>query len=223
MVPIIRNGIPIGKFSCSVETRLRINVENIIAVGNFSPAKDYECMLKAYNILTNKTQIAGFACPMLTIVGDGPLRKKIESDLEFLDLTSIVKLVGLKDNVHELLSESDIFVMSSKWEGLSVALIEACASGLPIVATDAGSNREIVENGVNGIIVPINNPDALSEGLYKMITDHKFREACSLATKEISMRFSIEECASRHIQLYGEILSESNISKHEKRGIRGKA
>ena len=61
----------------------------------------------------------------------------------------------IRQDIPELLKESDIYVMSSEWEGLSISLIEALASGIPIVATNAGSNNEVVENNVSGIIVPI--------------------------------------------------------------------
>ncbi len=82
-----------------------------------------------------------------------------------LNLKKYVELLGVRKDIPEILRRADIYVMSSEWEGLSIALIEALASGLPIVATDAGSNNEIVENEASGLIVPTKESASVSKSV----------------------------------------------------------
>ena len=96
-----------------------------------------------------------------------------------MNLGHIVSFLGVRQDIPELLKESDIYVMSSEWEGLSISLIEALTSGIPIVATNAGSNNEVIENDVSGIIVPTKDPEALAEGIYNLIIDKDLRERLS--------------------------------------------
>src|SRR5699024_8954483 len=139
----------------------------IISVGRLTEAKDHVNLLKAMKILKDKLNSQGMEMPELLIVGDGELKEQIKSLSFSLNINNNVKFLGIREDISELLAKSDIYVMSSAWEGLSISLIEALASGIPIVATDAGSNNEIIENGVNGVIVPIKDSEALANSLYE--------------------------------------------------------
>jgi len=107
-----------------------------------------------------------------------------------------------KEGIGEILH-----IQASEWEGLSISLIEARALGIPIVATDAGSNSEIVENNVSGLIVPIKDPKTLAKSLYNLIMDDQMRKKFSKEATIKAQQFTIEECTKKHIKMYKELLS----------------
>jgi glycosyltransferase involved in cell wall biosynthesis len=90
-------------------------------------------------------------------------------------LRDSVTLLGEREDVPDLLATSDVFVLSSRWEGLPRAIIEAMFAGLPVVATDVGGSAELVENGATGFVVEPRNPRALAEGLQKLLDDPMLR------------------------------------------------
>jgi glycosyltransferase involved in cell wall biosynthesis len=107
----------------------------------------------------------------LLIIGDGPLRRELEAQVDELRLTDQVRFLGERPDVPELLSLLDVFVLCSHSEGLSLTLIEASAASLPIVATDVGGNSEVVEAGINGLLVPTNQPEPLAAAIIRLLTD----------------------------------------------------
>src|SRR5699024_8251275 len=125
-----------------------------------------------------------------------------------LNINNNVKFLGIREDISELLAKSDIYVMSSAWEGLSISLIEALASGIPIVATDAGSNNEIIENGVNGVIVPIKDSEALANSLYEVIINPKLRRKFTYNYRYRIKKFDIEKCALNHLDMYKEVINK---------------
>jgi len=201
----IYNGIPISNF-----LRKRIineNVRNIVAVGRLEQQKDYPNLLSAISILKNRLLANGMPLINVNIVGNGSLESELRNLTSKMGLSDIVNFLGIRNDIPELLMSSDIYVMASEWEGLSISLIEALASGIPIVATNAGSNSEIVDNGVNGIIVPTKNPEALSEAIYSLILNKELRQRFSIEAQNKAKIFSIEQCAENHIRMYEEILN----------------
>jgi len=201
----IYNGIPISNF-----LRKRIineNVRNIVAVGRLEQQKDYPNLLSAISILKNRLLANRMPLINVNIVGSGSLENELTNLTSKMGLSDIVKFLGIRNDIPELLMNNDIYVMASEWEGLSISLIEALASGIPIVATNAGSNSEIVDNGVNGIIVPTKNPEALSEAIYSLILDQELRRRFSIEAQNKAKIFSIEQCAENHIRMYEEILN----------------
>jgi len=210
-VSTIYNGVDLERFDVA-DRHFNEEVNNIVAVGRLTPAKDYTNLLNAYSILVSLLEKEEIVFPRLSIVGDGELRKDIESMIRSLGLEKYVELLGVRKDIPEILRRADIYVMSSEWEGLSIALIEALASGLPIVATDAGSNNEIVENGISGLIVPIKSPQELAKGLYDLIANRETRESFSKAAAKRAEIFSIETCAQKHMNLYRELMKDSKQS-----------
>jgi glycosyltransferase involved in cell wall biosynthesis len=137
----------------------------------------------------------------LVIFGEGHLRQELTMLVKKLELEGKVLLPGAKP-LAEIVAVTDIFVLSSLWEGLSVMLIEAACAGLPIVATDVSGMREVVEDGENGFIVPPKNPDALAEKIGILARNSDMRKKFSARSKLKAKRFSIE--TRLHI-LYGVI------------------
>lgn len=124
------------------------------------------------HLLDAVAAIAG-RLPTLTVwlVGDGPLRPAIEARITALGLDDRVRLLGTRDDVPALLAASDSFVLPSLWEGMSVALLEAMAARLPVIATAVSGTTEILTDGVDGWVVPPADPDALAAAIAEVVTD----------------------------------------------------
>jgi glycosyltransferase involved in cell wall biosynthesis len=128
------------------------------------PTKDQRSLLQAIRLVVDQVPTFRFL-----VVGDGPYRAELEQLRATLQLTENVELLGQRTDVSQLLAQSDFFVLSSLYEGLSLTLLEAAATGLPIVATRVGGNPEVVEHGVNGLLVPPKDPVKLAEAMVQLI------------------------------------------------------
>lgn len=206
-IATIYNGIDLNKFKISRKNNSE--VKKIISIGRLTKAKDYPNLFKALDKLIQKLNKQKMPLPSVNIVGTGELEKELKALTSKMNLDNIVSFLGVRQDIPELLKESDIYVMSSEWEGLSISLIEALASGIPIVATNAGSNNEIIENNVSGIIVPIKAPEALAEGIYNLIIDKDLRDRLSKEAIKKADLFAIENCAKKHVEMYKELVSHS--------------
>ncbi len=141
------------------------------------------------------------------IAGDGPKRAELESQAREMGLGERVMFLGYRQDVPELISSFDAYVLSSLWEGLPLALIEALAIGKPIVCTSVGGNPEIVENGVNGFVVPPRDSSALAAALLRLFEDQAFvvnvRERNVRRFKE---HFSLESMIGAHEQMFEQLV-----------------
>jgi glycosyltransferase involved in cell wall biosynthesis len=102
---------------------------------------------------------------LFLIAGDGPLRADVEKLASELNVSERLRFLGIRKDIPELMAAADGYVMSSAWEGLPMVLLEAAASGLPIVATNVGGNGEVVRDGISGHLVPPSDPVALASAL----------------------------------------------------------
>lgn len=143
------------------------------------------------------------------VLGDGPLREDLKAHSKLLEIEDAVDFIGHANHVHRYLNKMDIFLFTSHHEGLSVAIIEALASSLPIVATDVGGISEQVKEGVNGFICQDNNREALAAACKKLIGDGEMRKAYGMQSRRIAEDcFCEEKMASRYVDCYKEILGE---------------
>ena len=122
-------------------------------------------------------------------------------------MESHVQLLGVRTDVPDLLRSADLFVNSSHYEGMSVAMIEGLMAALPVVATDVPGNRELIRDGENGLLVPTANPDALASSMAKVLLSTSSYEQLSSGALISSKPYSIEECGRAHLQLYQEALA----------------
>ncbi|MEE9423629.1 MAG: glycosyltransferase [Methylococcales bacterium] len=170
----------------------------IIAVGRLVPAKDYITLIKAMEIL-----LESFDKFELTILGDGPLMKKLQSSILNKSLQEYVKLVGNIDNVNQWLEESTIYVMTSVTEGQPMSLLEAMAVGLPIVATNVGGIPETVEEDHEALLVDSKQPHLIAEAILKLINNIEFAQQLGMnASKRVNSDYSIESVCKRLETLY---------------------
>ncbi|MCK8516997.1 glycosyltransferase [Methylonatrum kenyense] len=163
----------------------------IVSVGRLRQQKDYFSLLKAVATSSRTTPMR------LIVVGDGPQKEKLEQRAADLGIADIVDFVGYKENARSYIAHSDVFALTSIYEGLPAVLIEALYFGVNIVATDCpGSSREILEDGRHGFLVPVKDPDAIAGGILSALSKRPNRD--SLSARAAS--FSVERAAERYLR-----------------------
>lgn len=143
----------------------------LVACGRLTEQKGYPYLLEAFKQVREKIPAH------LWILGQGHLREEIEATIERESWQDCVRLLGFQDNPYQYMAAADIFVLSSIFEGFGNVIVEAMASGAPIVATDCPYGPgEIIENGKNGLLVPTADPDALAAAILKVLSDDKLKQ-----------------------------------------------
>lgn len=167
-------------------------------VGRLNWAKDLNTMVAAFaRLRAQRNDVA------LVLVGEGEERSTIEAALGDAGVADRVFLLGDRNDVPSLLPAFSIFAMSSVSEGYSIALLEACASALPIVATRVGGNGEIVADGVNGLVVPPADPGALAAALARLLKDPDLADRMGRAGRAwLLENATFQVMASRYLDLY---------------------
>jgi len=166
----------------------------LIAVGNLYPVKDHATLLHALSRLPD---------PWLAIAGRGGEEENLRRLASELGIAERVHLLGLRDDIPTLLAAGDVFVQPSRSEGLPLAVLEAMAQQIPIVATDVGGVGEVVEDGKTGYLVPSADPAALAVAVSRIL-DSPDRGAALAAAADARVReeFSAERMLSRYRELY---------------------
>jgi glycosyltransferase involved in cell wall biosynthesis len=171
-------------------------------VGRLSPEKNCAGLVRAVVRLTEQ----GLS-PTLLFVGEGPERQAIERAAA--DLGPAVRLLGLRQDIPRLLAAADVFALASLSEGISIAILEAMASGLPVVATRVGGNPEIVAQEQSGLLVSPGRPDELAQAIMSLLREpERGRAMGRTARASAGERFSLERTASAYADLYAEVSRE---------------
>lgn len=210
-IQYVPNGIDLSPFAPNPGARTRIRRELSLegrfvwlALGRLAPAKDYGTMLEALS----RTR-AQHPEVVLLIAGTGPLRAELEATIGHLNLGASVRLLGMRNDAAVLLRGADGYVMSSAWEGLPMALLEASASGLPIVATEVGGNGEVVIHGASGFMVRSGNPAALSEAMNRIMELSPAERAAMGATgrRVVAERYALDRVVDTWQRIYESLLT----------------
>jgi len=143
-------------------------------------------------------------------VGDGRLKEKLLARAEQLGLGRKVRYLGTREDVADVLAAMDIFVLPSVIEGLSYSILEAMASGLPVVATRVGGNGELIREGVDGHLVPPGDSPALVEALTHLISDEGARRAMGSQVRQRAVQtFSLQEMVTHYQTMYLEGIAKT--------------
>lgn len=148
----------------------------ITTVGHIHPRKDHRMLVRAMGRLR---EVAGPNAARAIIVGDvsGPEGAAVQAEIDRLELNDHVDLVGAQGNPLRFVARSDIFALSSRNEGMPVALLEAMGLGIPIVSTDCPSGPSwILDGGAHGLLVPVGDSDAFGDALARLLADPERRE-----------------------------------------------
>ncbi len=172
-----------------------------LCVANLVPIKALDVLLNAWRQVRMMHRSA-----QLILAGDGPLRDELQRQAIALGCDSSVRFLGTRHDVELLMRAADTFVLSSRYEGCSIAIQEAMACGLPVVATHAGGTNELVAFGQTGWLVPPDRPDQLAERLQLMLTDEWMRQRMGHAARELAVRrFGLDRCAREYASLYANL------------------
>ncbi|EYF02311.1 glycosyltransferase family 4 protein [Chondromyces apiculatus] len=208
-VVTILNGVDTEEFRPGdpAEARARLGLPqrgfHIGCVARLSPEKDHATLLTAFSAL-----LARRADAHLTLIGDGALRRDLEAQAASLGITSSVTFTGMRSDIAESLPAFDVFTLTSRTEGISLTLAEAAACGLPIVATRVGGNPEIVREGETGLLVPPNDPAALTLA-FDTMASRDDREALGARGRAwVAERFSAAQMARAYTTLYADVLAD---------------
>jgi len=176
--------------------------KQIVYVGRLSFEKGPDVLIDAFRLLVEQHNKAAH----LTFVGDGKLRRPLESQVNDCDLEHLVTFVGTVTDVKPRLHAACVYVLPSRSEGLSVALLEAMACGLPVVATRSGGPSDVVEDGINGLLVAPEDPEALARAVNKILDDpHLARRLGREARKTVEKKYSLQSVTDRYVKLYEEL------------------
>ena len=175
-IKVIENGINTSAFDQTkkglVRAELAIELTRpvVTCVANFKEVKGHRFLIDAIDAIRNQ-----YPNICLWLVGDGPLRPEIERQVNRLKLENVVMILGQRSDIPEILADTDIFVLTSLWEGMPNAVLEAMAGQLPVVATRVGGIPEMIVDGESGYLVPPGDPTAIVDALASLLDDPKHR------------------------------------------------
>ncbi len=174
-IRVIENGIDPAPFADAAK---RVQARHagtavpvvITCVANLRPAKAHHVLVEAFSLVAKQHPDT-----RLRLVGDGISRTAIEQQITRLQLDSKVEVMGQRLDVPDILADSDVFVLSSLWEGMPGSLLEAMAAAMPVVATAVGGVPEVVVHEETGLLVEPNDPGQLAEAIARLIVDPRLR------------------------------------------------
>lgn len=210
---VVHSGIDTDRFQYTNQGVLRkeydIPKANKI-IGNIAaiaPHKDYFTFVDTAEILLKSNQQLTF----LIIGGDGGEEALIKAYIDEKKLSGYFILTGFRKDVPEILPEIDIFLFTSKEEGLGTSVIDALACGVPVIATGAGGIPEIIQDGINGFLAPVKNAAKLAEQVEFLLSDSEVKKKVIQKGKESAQQFSKEIMAQKTYLTYQACLGKEMI------------
>ncbi len=167
-------------------------------VANFSRDKDHETLLKGFAGLQGS-----YPGARLIIVGDGPGLNDAKNLAAQLGIARSVDFMGFRDNVPAVLSGFDVFVYSTRTEGLGIAVLEAMAAGVPVVAAKVGGVLEIIEDGVSGLLCEAGNHEAMRDGILRILKDSALGDRFIFKAREkLARNFTLDKMCGAYREVY---------------------
>jgi glycosyltransferase involved in cell wall biosynthesis len=203
-IRVIRNGIDTTRFRPDrregARRSLGCDPRDVVigTAGRLVPVKDHATLLNALALL--RSQGIRFRA---IIAGDGPLRQGLDALAQSTGIADAVEFVGERSDMEDVMAAYDIFALSSTSEGLSNTVMEAMATGLPVVATHVGGTDELVEQGTTGLLVPASDPRAFAGALAELIKGEARRQSMGRAGRERVQRdYSLDRMVRAYEELY---------------------
>lgn len=203
---LIRSGIPLKSPAKLDRTAIRSEFGwgdgdvIVVSVGRLEPQKDPVGLVDAF-----ASAHARDPRLRLALVGDGGLRESASNNARCRGILDRVDLLGLRYDVADLLAAADVFALASRWEGLPRAVLEATRAGIPVVTTDVGGVREIIEDGVSGRVVPVGDPAAFAAALIETVADPTRARRWAVTAATRLAEFSEERMVADTAALYEDL------------------
>lgn len=179
----------------------------VVCSGRLTARKNVDVLLEAFAGACARATSA--RPPLLVLLGDGPERAVLEARAARPDLAGKVLFAGFRDDVPRWLRAADVFVLPSRLEGLPNAVLEAMATGLPVLATDIGGCREAIVPGESGLLVAPGDARALEDALARLLDDPALRARLGAAAgAAIAARFTLDAVAPRYLELYARLTGQ---------------
>ncbi len=198
----IYNGVDIGRFLRPVKSISGQSQFVITMVAGLRAEKDHETLLKAMTILPDSYR--------LQLVGDGKKEATLKSYCNELGLENRISFLGVRLDIPDILEQSDIVVLSSHWEGLSLSSIEGMASGRPFIASDVGGLRAIVKDA--GILFPEGDEHALAESIMNLCNNPDLYEQVASRCQEKARKYDIGAMVDGYHELYKSLMNSNNAT-----------
>ena len=205
----ICNGVDLARFSgadagrplaipgCPFQPQTHLIVGT---VGRMQVEKDQVTLVRAFaQALGQQPRLR------LVLVGDGPLRAAVDAEVSALGLHDQVWLAGMRSDVPVVLRGLHVFVLPSRAEGISNTILEAMASGLPVLATSVGGNAELVVHGRTGLLVPPAEPGAMAEALAAMVAEDRYLAMGRAGRERVVREFSLQAMVDSYQSMYNEL------------------
>jgi len=172
--------------------------KTVVAVGRLTKQKNHALLLQAFKLFWEKHPEY-----RLIIYGQGELEAELRNLSCSLNLDSAIVLAGFSKDIIEKIKTAGMYVLSSDYEGISNSMVEAMAVGVPVIATDCpiGGARLCIEDGVNGLLVPVGDKEAMASAMSKLADNPHFADRLSKKAVEIHKRFSLENIAAQWLEL----------------------
>ena len=194
------NKIKVIPNSLTFNTKKISNLENkqVISVGRLDGQKGYDILIKIWKKVVDK-----YPDWILNIYGEGIDRKKLENQIKENKLENNLFLRGLTNNIQEKYLDSSIYIMSSRYEGFGMVLIEAMSCGLPVIAFDCKCGpKDIIKEGENGYLCNSYNVNEMAEKIGKLIIEKESRKKMGIIAKEMSLNYSEDKIMKKWKELF---------------------
>ena len=216
---VVPNGIPIDAFAHPRTARKEWRAQEgfrddqvlFVCVARFSPQKNHELLLKAF-----AQGPASDRSAHLVLIGDGVLREQVKEQAKDLALNGQIHFLGLRNDISDALRATDVFVLSSEWEGNPLSVMEAMASGLPIVSTAVGGVPDLLANGREGFLVPPGDVTGFSGSMTYLLRDVGTRRSMGKAAAQRAKQdFDVSRMVRSYEQLYENLADHAHRFKAE--------
>lgn len=212
-VAVICNGVDTGKYGHMIDKGLvrsqlglATDTRLIASVATLKRQKGHRYLIEALASIMPR-----YPDVHVLLIGDGPLREELQLQVKRSDLEAHMHFLGSRHDVPELLAASDLFVLPSLWEGLAMALLEAMASGLPIVASQVSGTVQAIIPNQSGILVPPGDADSLARAIERLLDSPEQAQAMGEAARQrVAKAFSGQKQAKEHLALYHHLLQRES-------------
>lgn len=201
-VQCISNGIVLQKYIAKTNWNFQQGKIVFVHVGRFTEVKNHTALLDVFNEVH-----AQYPNSELQFLGDGPLTEEIKEKTAKLGLQDAIKFLGLQSNVAPYLNNADFFLLPSLAEAMPLALAEAMATALPVIATPVGGIPDMIENGKNGIVCEVSE---FAQNIILLIEHPELRESLGKQAALTAQNFSVQNMTGQYLELYQNLKKTGN-------------